>query len=67
MVYNTLIHNKLMSFLSGLETYSLVFIGVYAVNQVWNVFVKERTQTQIFTEALLWAGVWIVFDKIVGI
>jgi hypothetical protein len=56
-----------MTFLSGLETYSLFFIGVYAVNQVWNVFTKERTQTQIFTEALLWAGVWIVFDKIVGI
>jgi amino acid permease len=60
-----------MTFLSGLETYSLFFIGVYAVDQVWNVFTKERTQTQIFTEALtealLWAGVWIVFDKIVGI
>jgi len=56
-----------MTFLSGLETYFLSFIGVYAVNQVWNVFAKERTQTQIFTEALLWVGVWIVFDKIVGI
>ena len=56
-----------MTFLSGIETYSLFFIGVYIVNQVWNVFTKEKTQTQIFTEALLWAGVWIVFDKIVGI
>ena len=46
---------------------TLAAIGVYSVNQVWNVFTKERTQTQIFTEALLWAGVWIVFDKIFGI
>lgn len=56
-----------MTFLSGLETYSLFFIGVYAVNQIWNVFTKERTQTQIFTNALRWTTFWIIFDKVVGI
>ena len=56
-----------MTFLSGLEYYFLFFIGVYAVNQVWNVFAKKRTQTEIFTNALYWTGFWIIFDKVVGI
>jgi hypothetical protein len=56
-----------MTFLSGLETYSLFFIGVYVVNQVWNVFAKERTQTEMFIDALRWTTFWIIFDKLVGI
>jgi hypothetical protein len=44
-----------------LETYFLMFIGTYAVQQVWNT--EKWTQTKIFTNSLLWTGFWIVFDR----
>jgi hypothetical protein len=66
-LYYSHTHRHLMTFLSGLETYFLFFIGVYAVNQVWNVFTKERTQTEMFIDALRWTTFWIIFDKVVGI
>ncbi len=36
-----------------------------ASNKVWNI--EKWTQTQIFTNSLLWTGFWIVFDRFFGI
>lgn len=53
-----------MIFASILETYFLYFIGVYIADQIWNLFMKDKTQTQIFVEALVWAPFFILLDKI---